>query len=516
MRILATSEVAEWVRDDLLNPARERPIVAITTRPRDGGTWINPNRLDEAVGGHADVVVLETGDATWELADALPPRLDCYGGAIRTWWPGLHARSNPYDHRLYFVHSHDESVVVLDEIVAAVRERAPRAPESPPPVVEGRVTAIRGGHVEIEAEGVSGPLRFADVPLLDLAICLEVGMSLRVRQVKATGDGSAEFSVQGLLPTPWERAGIDLSVGDVVVGRVQNVVDYGAFIDILPKVAGLAHKSEIDWTFVEDVSDFVKPGDLVRVMVMTIDPAERRMELSIKRAQTAAAGPLPSLVPGGKAFSWGDALPRASAVAGSGEAAGKAPDLSRELDELAGDRARLAEQNKDLREQNQELRKKLRSLEDRFAMLERRVALEADPLADERAFVRAVRLTHARMLDEDDRLRRPLLRMRVGPRFLDSIRALEGADIEKVLEVCAQVAADFAHEIAAREVHQLKAGRSGQPRLRSSDDAQAWRCALQVKSPSARRLHWWRIPGVSGATIEFAGADVHDEFGIAE
>jgi hypothetical protein len=190
-------------------------------------------------------------------------------------------------------------------------------------------------------------------------------------------------------------------------------------------------------------------------------------------------------------------------------------EMTQELDELAGDRARLAEQNKQLREQNQDLRKAMRSLEDRFELLERRVALEADPLADERGFVRAVRTAYARMFDEDDRLRHPLLRMRVGPQFLDSLRALEGADIDKVLEVCAQVAADFAHEIASREVHQLRAGRAGQPRLRISDQAQAWRCALQVKSPSARRLHWWRIPGAAGATIEFASADVHDEFGIA-
>lgn len=154
--------------------------------------------------------------------------------------------------------------------------------------------------------------------------------------------------------------------------------------------------------------------------------------------------------------------------------------------------ARVAEENKQLREQNQDLRKELRSLTDRFELLERRTTLEADPLSDERGFVRAVRMAYARMLDEDNRQRRPLLRMRVGPQFLDSICALEGDDIEKVLEVCTQVAADFGH--ASREVQQLRAGRAGQPRLRASDDAQAWRCALQVKSPSARRLHWWRIP----------------------
>jgi hypothetical protein len=514
MRILNASEVADWVRDELTSPARDRPIIAVTTRPHDGGAWVDPHALEEAIGAHADVVLLETGDATWELADALPPRLDAYGGAVRIWWPGLTESSNPYDHKLHFVRSPEEARLVFDEIVQAVQERAGRTEEEAP-VVEARVVSVHGTDIEVVAGDISGPLRFADVNIADLARCVEAGTTLRARIVRVHDGKRGDFSVQGLLPTPWERAGVELAIGDVVVGRVQNIVDYGAFIDILPKVAGLAHKSEIDWTFVDDVARFVKVDQLVAVQVVRIDPGERRMELSIKRAFGTPPRALPSLVPGGKPYEWDGLATFAVDAPELAESSERMGAMTQELDELAGDRARLAEQNKQLREQNQDLRKALRSLEDRHQLLERRVSIEADPLSDERAFVRAVRTTYARMLDEDDRLRRPLMRMRVGPQFLDSLRALEGADIDKVLEVCAQVAADFAHEIAAREVHQLRAGRSGQPRLRATDDAQAWRCALQVKSPSARRLHWWRIPGSTGATIEFASADVHDEFGIA-
>jgi hypothetical protein len=105
MRILNAPEVADWVRNELLSPARERPTVAVTTRPHDGGAWVDPRALDEAIGALADIVFLETGDPTWELAEALPPRLDAYGGAVRIWWPGLTESSNPYDHRLHFVRS---------------------------------------------------------------------------------------------------------------------------------------------------------------------------------------------------------------------------------------------------------------------------------------------------------------------------------------------------------------------------------------------------------------------------
>ena len=110
-----------------------------------------------------------------------------------------------------------------------------------------------------------------------------------------------------------------------------------------------------------------------------------------------------------------------------------------------------------------------------------------------------------------------LQRMLVGARFLASLRELDGIDLDKVLEVCAQVAAGMAHELPAREVHQLRSGpRGAASRVRASDQAQAWRCALQVNSPSARRLHWWAVPSTDGQVIEFANVGLHDDFSIPE
>jgi hypothetical protein len=79
MRVLQAADVGGWVQQVLLDPRRRRPVVAVTTRPRIGGTWIEPTEFEAALEGLADVVCLETGDATWELTDALPPRLDVYG-----------------------------------------------------------------------------------------------------------------------------------------------------------------------------------------------------------------------------------------------------------------------------------------------------------------------------------------------------------------------------------------------------------------------------------------------------
>jgi len=61
-------------------------------------------------------------------------------------------------------------------------------------------------------------------------------------------------------------------------------------------------------------------------------------------------------------------------------------------------------------------------------------------------------------------------------------------------------------------VHELTEGVAGRSTIRSFDGAKAWRCALQVGSLFARRLHWWSIAQKDGATIEFASVAVHDEF----
>jgi hypothetical protein len=517
MRVLEAADVAAWARDVLLNPRREKPIVAVTTRPRTGGSWLDPKELASTLAGLADVVCLETGDPTWELAEALPARLDVYGGAVRIWWPGLKPSSDPYDHRLFIIHSAAQAREVFEELVRGVRGAAHAPAPAGPDPVELRVESIAGTRVELVGDACHGELRHSDVPLAELVRSLAPGTPIRAKVERALPDGRVEFSSRGLLPSPWRVAEDALRVGDVVLGRVQSTKDFGAFIEVLPQVTGLAHVSELDWTFVDSVSDFVIPGQVLPVKVMAMNAEEHKLELSVKRALGSHPIPLPPLVPGGVAFTWSADDARDAPAESAQELEQRASSLGDELDAAVADRAHLAEANKQLREQVQELRKELRSAEDRFAGLERRLAPELDPLGSERGFLLGVRLAYARSFDEGDRRRNPLRKMRVGSAFLESLRTLDGIDHSKVLEVCAQVAADAAHELASREVHQLHDGSRGSgPRVRASDQAQAWRCSLQVRTPSARRLHWWRVPGEDGPTIEFAAVGLHDDFAIPE
>jgi hypothetical protein len=273
---------------------------------------------------------------------------------------------------------------------------------------------------------------------------------------------------------------------------------------------------EIDWTYVSDPAEVLTVGERVNVELLELDPAAGRGLASIKRALLAQAREGIALRPGdppylaAESVAENDAHLRRSLLR-EREAARKQEE---ELEAAVTDRQRLAGQCEELKAQLAAARKELQRAEGRISALEQRIAGELDPLASESAFLAAVRVEHARRFDESDGQRYPLARMRVGKGFLDSLRRLEGIDVEKVVEVCAQVASGRAHEIPGRAVHELTEGVAGRAIVRASDGAKAWRCALQVGSPSARRLHWWSIPAKAGTAIEFANVAVHDEYSI--
>ena len=273
-------------------------------------------------------------------------------------------------------------------------------------------------------------------------------------------------------------------------------------------MVGLVHKSELDWTFVTDPAEFVTMGEQVKVQILRLDAAAKQAELSVKRAWNREPRAPLAAEPGGRPLLT-DAPPLVL-DAPAPEATNVTPvdELQAELDGVREDRANLLRRHRDLQ-------KELRSATDRLAYLERQ--LGADALASEPAFLQAVRGAYARLFTEDERHTYPLRRMRVGPGFLQRVRHLDGVSTEKVLDVCAQIAAGRAHEIPAREVHRLRQGEKGVGRVaRARDGAVAWRCSLQDGTAAARRLHWWNIPGSDGGAVEFASVGVHDDYGIPE
>ena len=86
-------------------------------------------------------------------------------------------------------------------------------------------------------------------------------------------------------PHPWDALAGKFRPGDRVHGTVTRVTDFGAFVELEPGVEGLIHVSEMSWTKkVRAASDILKPGDTVEAVILSINPAERRMSLGLKQA----------------------------------------------------------------------------------------------------------------------------------------------------------------------------------------------------------------------------------------
>ena len=92
------------------------------------------------------------------------------------------------------------------------------------------------------------------------------------------------LGLKQLTPHPWDSLDPNLKVGDVVKGKVVVMADYGAFIEIAPGVEGLIHVSEMSWSqHLRSAQDFIKVGDEVEAVILTLDRAERKMSLGIKQ-----------------------------------------------------------------------------------------------------------------------------------------------------------------------------------------------------------------------------------------
>lgn len=103
----------------------------------------------------------------------------------------------------------------------------------------------------------------------------------------------------------------------------------------------------------------------------------------------------------------------------------------------------------------------------------------------------------------------PLQEYVVLPGFLESLAETDGIDRSKVVDVVVDIATGRIHDIPARETHQLREGDKGAPARTRADGATCWRVSLQVKTPSARRLHFWQPPG---RPPELSSVRLHDDF----
>jgi small subunit ribosomal protein S1 len=161
--------------------------------------------------------------------------------------------------------------------------------------ITGRVTKVEsfGAFIEVE-EGVEGLLPVSEISWQRIKHPSDVVREGdTVRLVVLSVDQVARkmsFSLKQAGPDPWKEVNERYATDMVTSGTVTRTVDFGAFVELEPGLEGLVHISELSDRQVRQTTDVVKPGQQVQVRVIEIDKDARRISLSIKRAQGAAAG----------------------------------------------------------------------------------------------------------------------------------------------------------------------------------------------------------------------------------
>lgn len=155
-------------------------------------------------------------------------------------------------------------------------------------VLEGVVKNITSYGVFIDLGGVDGLIHITDLSWGRVNHPEEiVALDQKINVVILDFDDEKKriaLGLKQLTPHPWDALDTNLKVGDEVKGKVVVMADYGAFIEVIPGVEGLIHVSEMSWSqHLRSAQDFLKVGNEVDAVILTLDRDERKMSLGIKQ-----------------------------------------------------------------------------------------------------------------------------------------------------------------------------------------------------------------------------------------
>jgi small subunit ribosomal protein S1 len=167
--------------------------------------------------------------------------------------------------------------------------------------VEGTVTKKVSFGVFIDVEGVEGLLHQSDIswkkyaPFKDR---FKIGDNVHVKIINMDRDNNRlSLGLKQLSEDPWAWAERELNVGDIVRGKVTNITDYGAFLELLEGLEGLIHVSELTWSKrVKHPKKYLNMGDEIEAQVLAVDFNDRRIALGVKQLMQDPWDRLPEVV----------------------------------------------------------------------------------------------------------------------------------------------------------------------------------------------------------------------------
>ena len=155
-------------------------------------------------------------------------------------------------------------------------------------IFQGVVRQVKDFGAFVDLGGVDGLLHVSEMSwerIPDATKVMQPGQSVKVVVLKIDREKrKLSLGAKQLTASPWDDVETKYPLGSTVTGKVSRTTDFGAFVELEQAVEGLIHISELALTRVRRVTDVVKVGQEVQVMVLNVDPAARRISLSLKAA----------------------------------------------------------------------------------------------------------------------------------------------------------------------------------------------------------------------------------------
>lgn len=193
------------------------------------------------------------------------------------------------DVRVIDVNETDEKLIVSEKSVWEDEQKSVISQFKVGNIIEGEVTALADFGAFVKFEALEGLVHISEIAWQRIdhpRDLLKIGQMVKAEIIGI--EGSKIFlSMKKLINDPWADVSIRYNVGDVVEGTVLKVNPFGFFVELDPEIHGLAHVSELSEQAVEDVTTIAKEGDKLSFRIVSIEPKEHRLGLSLKAVDDA-------------------------------------------------------------------------------------------------------------------------------------------------------------------------------------------------------------------------------------
>ena len=528
---VATAEAAAELAQRLVEGPRTYPVIVVTNASGHK-PYLDAQRMADDLEGLVEVHLLVHGDPSWAFTGALPARLGVFGGAARVYPVETDWLSDETRAPLFFCwHGHG-----ADKITTRVIEAGLSAAHS-----AGLLQAAPAAVHEVQTQAtVIGPMGDFHVLLrlpdggqaVALAAALRPGVPAERLVSKGqrllgfasrAGGSLSQFRLVPVVDDPGRRVREAYPDGATVLARAVEVGELSAKVALHPDV-------EV-WLTADPagppLTRLIDAGDVIAVEVQSTGD-----QITCRLAEDEELLPAIPVVPGGPPWLLPEDLveqeeeqsevesapppavepepPAAPTPASLDQLRATRQErvlldarLSAAEAELAAAKSEAAKLRRSLREANQKLKQASKRAQE-FADRTYGRAVYSDP---ERQLRHEIWLQYLARIPEAQRAEMPLAEYRFGPGFAQSLDRLEGISRDKVVDVLVEVLTGIVTSLSGRQLHAWRTSVTG-PQQTRADGAAAWRCSLQVNTPSARRLKYWQLP--SGG-IEFDSVGVHDE-----